>query len=317
MSRLSGRVVVVGSTMTDMMAYCDRFPSDGETIVGLSFSQGFGGKGANQAVMAARLGAAVTFVGRVGDDEMGSRTVANLKSHGVDTRWLLATPGEVSGVAPIWIDSAGRNRIIVVPGANDCLTPDDVAGAFADVPPPAVALAQLETPQAATTAAFVAAHSGGVTTVLNPAPAAEIEAELLAMTDWLVPNETEFERLWGSAPTTATIEEAARQWGCGLVVTLGADGAVVVEGTAAVVPAWPVEVVDTTGAGDAFLGAFAAALASGLEPGVAAKLGCAAGSISVTERGTQISYPTAAGVMDVYHERSPLLAGAEPRKEQS
>src|SRR5262249_36846249 len=159
-------IVVVGSANVDLTAYCDRFPDDGETLPGTSFVQGFGGKGANQAVMAARLGAPVTFVGRVGDDGLGADVLANLRGHAVDTTHVLVTEATSTGVAPIWVDGRGANRILVVPGANGTLTGEDARRALAAVTDAAVVVAQLETPQEATMAAFEWARAAGAVTVL-------------------------------------------------------------------------------------------------------------------------------------------------------
>jgi ribokinase len=165
-------IVVVGSNMVDLAAYCSRFPDDGETLVGTSFLQGFGGKGANQAVMVARLGSDVAFVGRVGGDSRGAEVVANLAAHGVDASRVLVTPDVPSGVAPIWVDERGVNRILVVPGANSFLTASDVEAGLTSVSGAQIVVAQLETPQEATAAAFRWAHEVGAVAILNPAPAA-------------------------------------------------------------------------------------------------------------------------------------------------
>ena len=184
-------VVVVGSMNVDQVVYCERFPEDGETLVARRYAQGFGGKGANQAVMAARLGARVAMVGCLGDDDLGGATMANLAAHGVDATGVARVAGTSSGVAPIWVDATGTNRILIVPGANAAVTADHVeralGGRSADV-----VVAQLETPQAATSAAFGWARRVGAITILNPAPAAAVEPSVLARTDWLVANESEF-----------------------------------------------------------------------------------------------------------------------------
>jgi ribokinase len=296
-----GTIVVVGSSNVDLTAYCERFPDDGETLAGTSFVQGFGGKGANQAVMAARLGAAVTFVGRVGDDALGAEVVDNLRAHGVDTAHLLVTGGTSTGVAPIWVDRRGTNRILVVPGANGRLTGPDVQAALAAVTDAAVVVAQLETPQEATVAAFAWARAAGAVTVLNPAPAASLQPGLLAVVDWLIPNELEFAELFGGAVADDAVRAAAGASGGRLVVTLGERGALVCEeGRLTEVPAPPATAVDTTGAGDAFVGGFAVGLARGLDGIRAARLGCACGALSVAERGAQSSFPSARDVDALY-----------------
>jgi ribokinase len=294
----AGSILVVGSTMIDLIAFADRLPEAGETVVGVSFLQGFGGKGANQAVMAARFGVPVAMVAAVGDDPNGAAIVANLREQGIATDDV-AVVRATSGVAPIWVDGAGMNRIIIIPGANELVSPETAAAAV-DRVGPAVVIGQLEIPQPATAAAFAAARRTGATTILNPAPGAVIEDGLVAATDWLVPNETEFVAVGGrplqgdEEAEDAAIVALGDALGISLVVTLGERGvALRPRGarTVARVPAPPVKAVDTTGAGDAFVGAFAVGLATGRAARAAAILGCAAASASVTRPGTQRSYP--------------------------
>lgn len=291
-------LVVVGSMNVDQIAYCARFPDDGETLVAHRYAQGFGGKGANQAVMAARLGASVRMIGCLGDDALGDATIANFAAAGVDTTGVARVPGASSGVAPIWVDESGTNRILIVPGANGAVTADHVERQLAEGTANVV-VAQLETPQAATAAAFAAARRGGAVTVFNPAPAARVEASVLGGVDWLVANESEFAFLGEAAPDGETIAAAATRWQCGVVVTLGAAGAVFASGAdkAVAVPAPRADAVDTTGAGDAFVGTFAVAIAAGLSPIDAVRLGCVAGALSVQRPGTQTSYATSAEVI--------------------
>ncbi len=298
-------ILVVGSTMIDLIAYADRLPEAGETLLGTDFRMGFGGKGANQAVAAARFGARLALVNTVGDDGYGAETLANLEAQGVDTGYVQRVPGS-SGVAPIWVDGAGMNRIIIVPGANLHVPPELGVEAVAAVAP-AVVVGQFEIPQPVTAAAFAAARAARVTTVLNPAPAADIDAALLAATDWLVPNEHEF-ALIGGGPLDADeetqdarIEALGARLAVALVVTLGDRGAAILPrgGRVTRVPAVPVSAVDTTGAGDAFVGAFAVGLAEGWDAVDAARLGCAFAADSVTRPGTQASFadPAAARAM--------------------
>jgi ribokinase len=296
-SGVAPRIVVVGSTMIDLIAYADRLPDDGETVVGTSYETGFGGKGANQAVMAARFGAEVAMVNTLGDDDHGTAYLGAFHAEGIDTTFIRRVPGS-SGVAPIWVDRRGMNRIIVVPGANRQVLPD-VAAEAVEAFRPAVVIGQFEIPQATTAAGFAAARGIGAVTVLNPAPADVVAPELLAVTDWLVPNEPEFEIIAGALPgATADPPEAAARsiaadHGLSVVVTLGERGALIVtpDGMAARIEAPRVEALDTTGAGDAFVGAFAVGLAMGQPPDAAVRLGCAAAADSVTRRGTQASYP--------------------------
>ena len=291
------RIVVVGSTMIDLVVFADRLPDAGETVVGRSFLEGFGGKGANQAVAAARFGARVAMVAAVGDDPNGRAVVANLAGNGVATDDI-AVVAATTGVAPIWVDGEGMNRIIIVTGANALVAPERAAAAVERIRP-AVVVGQFEIPQAATTAGFVAARRAGARTVLNPAPGAPIERALLAVTDWLVPNETEFAMIGGrpltgpAADQDAAIDELGARLDVDLAVTLGGHGVVLRsrEGAFTRIPAPAVRPIDTTGAGDAFVGAFAVGLGLGWTPAAAAALGCATASDSVTRPGTQGSYP--------------------------
>jgi ribokinase len=293
-------VLVVGSCMIDMVSYVPRLPRAGETLIGGRFAMGFGGKGANQAVMASRLGARVSLVGCVGTDSFGSATLANLAENGIDTTWMHGVDGVSTGVAPIWVEPDGTNRIVCTAGANDLVPADRAAAAVSDLAP-AVVVGQLEVPQPATRAAFEAARGVGALTVLNPAPAAPLDAGLLAATDWLVPNESELSELTGRAATDdAALLTAAASWRCPAVVTLGGQGAAVVEGgTVHRVPAPRVDAVDTTGAGDAFVGAFAVGLAHGLVACTATELAITCASASVGRPGTQTSFPRAADAAHV------------------
>lgn len=289
-------VVVVGSMNIDLIAYARRAPGPGETVIGDRFQSGFGGKGANQAVMARLLGADVSFVGALGDDLYATMTLDNFARLGVRASGVMRVAGS-SGVAPIWVEEGGTNRIIVVPGANDRVTPEHAAAAVAATERVDVAVGQFEIPQAATAAGFEAARARGAVTVLNPAPAAPILPELLAVTDWLIPNEVEFGILAGSDGDTsdAAMVAFAGRTGSRLVVTLGSRGAAVVgrAGRVTRVPASPVTAVDTTGAGDAFVGAFSVGLADGLSELDAVRLGVLCASDSVTRHGTQTSFPDA------------------------
>ena len=299
-------IIVVGSTMIDMMTYVERVPTAGETVRGDRFTQGFGGKGANQAVMASRLGASVIMVNSVGDDVFGQMTVENLAREGIDVAAVTRTAGVSSGVAPIWVEPDGTNRIIVVPGANDHVTAEQARRVVEEAADPGLVLGQFEVPQAATAAAFAAARLRGATTVLNPAPAAEMSPVLLEVTDWLIPNEVEFAHLARSSGVeTSRIDDEvitalAVASGVRLVVTLGAAGAAIcADGRVTRISAPTVQAIDTTGAGDAFVGGFAYGLAAGLPPVEAAELGCRCGSISVTRQGTQTSFASPEELADV------------------
>ncbi len=291
-------VVVVGSINVDVVAYMARVPEPGETVIGGRSSVNVGGKGANQAVMAARLGAAVWLLARVGDDPNGEMALAGLAAEGIETGHVERVAGP-TGTAQIWVARDGTNRIVVIPGANATFLLDEVAISIAAIPMLAVAVGQLEIPQAATEAAFRAAHVSGAVTILNPAPALAITPGLLEASDWLIPNEVEFESLAranggpADALSDAALAAFATLSGTRLVVTLGAGGAALVSPNGEVirVPADPVTARDTTGAGDAFIGAFAYAIAAGLSEPVALALGVRCGSESVTRHGAQGSFP--------------------------
>ena len=297
------RIAVVGSTNIDLIAYTPRIPGPGETIEGERFQMGFGGKGANQAVMARILGADVWMVNCLGDDAYGSMTLDNFAGRGIDTTHVHRVPGS-SGVAPIWVEPDGTNRIIVVPGANNALTPEQAVAAVAAIQP-AVVLGQFEIPQQVTAAGFREARTVGATTILNPAPAAPITDDLLEVSDWIVPNEVEFAVLFGTDATDEALVEVAGRLGRRLAVTLGPDGcALVDEKGVHRIPAPQVVAVDTTGAGDAFLGGFAYGLAIGLDEATAAALANACAADSVTRPGTQSSFPSPDGARRLLEEIS-------------
>ncbi|HET7182476.1 MAG TPA: ribokinase, partial [Candidatus Limnocylindrales bacterium] len=269
-------------------------PGAGETVMGDRFQMGFGGKGANQAVMAARLGARVSMIGALGDDVYANMTFDNLARQGIDAAHVARVAGS-SGVAPIWVEPDGTNRIIVVGGANEAVDPTAAADAVRSMRRLDAVIGQLEIPQPVTAAAFQAARGRGVVTILNPAPAASLDAELVAAADWLIPNEHELALIVGGdidLDDDAALVECARRLGPRLVVTLGSRGAALVraDGSVTRVPAAEVKAIDTTGAGDAFVGAFGFGLAAGLDEETAVRLGIACASDSVTRPGTQRSF---------------------------
>ncbi len=284
-------IAVVGSTMIDLVTYVQQVPTSGETLVGDSFQMGFGGKGANQAVMASLLGASVTMVNCLGDDSYGEMYRENFARFDIDTRHVQTVPG-ASGVASIWVEADGSNRIVIIPGANHALTVEQAADAICSLDHLNVVMGQFEIPQAVTTAAFAAARQRGTTTILNPAPADALDEKLLANTDWLILNETEFGLLAGRPPGDAAILDFWKRTGTRLAVTLGKQGVAMVTPASTVerFPAKTVTAVDTTGAGDAFVGAFAYGLASGLDDIASVQLGMARATDSVTRPGTQTSY---------------------------
>jgi len=286
-----------------MITYSQKIPSAGETVIGDSFALGFGGKGANQAVMASRLGAEVFMVNTLGDDVFGDTTVKNFQEQGIDTTYVARVPG-ASGVAPIWVEPNGTNRIICVPGANNAMTIDQVTKALSELTDIDLVIGQLEIPQAVTTAAFAAAQARGIPTILNPAPFAPLSDALRKSSDWIIPNETEFAGLNpnGKLPESdEVILEVSQTLGCKFVVTLGEKGAAFTNDAGAVekVAAPRVAAIDTTGAGDAFVGAFAYGLGLGMSMPDAIALGCACASDSVTRKGTQSSYPSKAQASEI------------------
>ena len=300
---MTAGIVVVGSLNMDLVVRAPHIPVPGETVLGSDFGTFPGGKGANQAVAAARQGARVTFVGRVGADAFGQQLVTGLEAEGIDTRYVGVEEDAATGVALITLDSAGENSIVVAPGANHALTCRHIQESEAAFRGADLLLLQLETPLASVQTAAQQAKAHGVGVVLNPAPAQALPPGLLALVDVLIPNETELALLTGlPVDSLERIEDAARTLlvqGVGsLVVTLGGRGALTLEQNqpAIHVPAFAVEVVDSTAAGDSFAGAFSVALAEGTSLHAAAGRGCAAGALATTRLGAQPSIPTKAEV---------------------
>jgi ribokinase len=293
------RICVVGSSIIDLVSYAPRLPKLGETLPGSRFATGFGGKGANQAAMAARLGAEVRMVSKVGDDTFGRDYLANFDELGIDATFVGRSVTASTGVAPIWVDErTGANAIIVVLGANDELDPADVEAASTAITGADVLVCQWEVPTDAVVTALGIARVAGVRTVFNPAPArGALPLEIYALTDVFCPNESETELLTGaSVATLAEVESAARVLlgrGVGtVVVTLGERGALIVDDTRATHHEAPVvQAVDTTGAGDAFVGTLATMLAAGHSLEDAARQAIEIASRSVLLPGTQRSYP--------------------------
>lgn len=295
------RIVVVGSTMMDLITYADVLPGAGQTLRGSEFRLGFGGKGANQAAMAARLGAEVIFVNRVGDDFFGELTRENLAAQGIDCRLGAPVASLSTGVAPIWVEPSGANRIIIVPGANQAVTPEVVRAELADIASVDCVVCQLEVPQDAIAEAFRFGRREGAVNILNPAPASSLHADVLALADWIVPNESEFELLFGAPPDDAVILRSAAGLKGRLLVTLGELGAAFNEGDAVRhVVALAATPMDTTGAGDAFLGGFAYALGAGADAEEAVNVATICGSLSTERRGTQTSFPRPEEVWERY-----------------
>ncbi|GAB4567674.1 MAG: ribokinase [Anaerolineae bacterium] len=301
-----GRVVVVGSSNTDMIVQADRLPRPGETVLGGDLVMAAGGKGANQAVAAARLGAQVAFVARVGNDMFGAEAIERFRREGLDVSHVVRDPEAPSGVALIVVEPGGQNIIAVAPGANARLSPDDVAAAREVFVGAGVVLLQLEVPVETVLAAAQAGRQAGARVILNPAPAPSgpLPDEIWASVDIVTPNETEAAALTGAdAPEDAARALLARGVGI-VIVTLGAEGALVAtrDGMQRM-PGFPVQAVDATAAGDAFNGALAVALARGDDLDVAVRYAHAVAAISVTRLGAQPSLPTAAEVEAFLRER--------------
>jgi ribokinase len=286
--------------MVDLIAYTDAVPKAGETLVAREFAMGCGGKGANQAVAASRLGADVLMMGRVGDDAFADNTLANFEQYGVSTEFVTRVPGVSSGVAPIWVDADSQNRILIIPGANMHLQPADIDAAADRLRQCGMIILQLEIPLETVYAAIDFGNAHGIPVLLNPAPASrELDIDYACRCDYFVPNETELEILTDMPVGTddEIAAAAASLLGRGLknlIVTLGDKGALWLHGDERRhVTAPAVSAVDTTGAGDAFIGCFAAEIAgeTAVEEAIARAVRYA--SHSVTGKGTQTSYATA------------------------
>jgi ribokinase len=291
------RICVVGSSNIDLFFRTPRLPKPGETLAGRDWFLGYGGKGANQAVMASRLGAKVAMVSRIGNDVFGEGVLNNFHMEGIDTTYVRTDERRSTGLASIVVDDDARNCIILVPGANQDLTPQDVRDAVPAIHSANVLLCQLEVPLEATLESCRLARAAGVGTILNPAPAIELPEELLALADYCIPNETEIELLSGM-PTgdLAQCEKAAkellRRGPKVVLLTLGANGTMIAEEKeTCLVPATPVQAVDTTGAGDAFIGSLAVYLSQGSALREAVGKANAVAALSVTRLGTQTSFP--------------------------
>jgi ribokinase len=295
-------ILVVGSSNTDMVIRVPRIPKPGETVLGGEFTMAPGGKGANQAVAAARAGGHVTFVARVGDDVFGERALANFQADGIDTRFVFRTPGAPSGIALINVDGRGENSISVASGANALLSVADVEAAGPAFISADILLVQLESPLAVVEAAVRKAAEAGVPVVLNPAPAQPLGDALLSLVAVLTPNEHEAEFLTGipvrdeSGAREAAVRLRARGV-VSVVITRGERGVYAASAEfEGLVPAFKVEAVDTTGAGDVFNGALAVALAEKTPLPEALRFAAAAAALSVTRPGAQPSAPTRAEI---------------------
>ena len=289
-------ILVIGSSNTDMTAKTAELPRPGETVLGGVFTMGAGGKGANQAVAAQRLGGKVKFICKVGRDMFGDNAIAQYEKEGMDTSGILRSDLP-SGVALIYVDSHAENCIVVASGANGDLTEEDIEKSRPDLESCDILLLQLESPIPSVLKAAKIAHQAGKTVVLNPAPACPLPEELFQNIDLFIPNETELSTFSGMPVTSQEEAEAAARAmqakGVGkLIVTMGSKGALICEGGPSVfVPAHKVNAVDTTAAGDTFCGALCVAISEGKSLKEAAQFACAASALTVQKMGAQNSIP--------------------------
>ena len=295
-------VVVLGGLNMDLVTYSDRFPGAGETIPGDRFLTYAGGKGGNQAVAAARMGARTAMVGRIGDDIFGPQLIDGLRSEGIDASRVSATPGESTGIASISIDHTGQNRIIQVLGANSSCGAEQTSAVASALLGGNTLMLQLEVPMEVSLAAARDARSHGKTVILDPGPVRTMPPALIAYSSIITPNETEAEAIVGfrvsDRDTAAQAAEALLSKGAEVaVVKLGSQGAFYASAeSSGFQPAFSVRAVDTVAAGDAFNGALAVCLAEGMPLQEAVRVACAAGALAVTTRGAQGSMPTRAAV---------------------
>jgi len=298
-------IAVVGSFAVGLTMKVDRFPARGETVLGTGYRVDHGGKGSNQAVGCARLGARVRFVARVGQDAFGEMALRLYHDEGVDAAWVRLSPDVPTGVGFILVQpESGENCIVLDPGANHLLTAQTVAESDAALADAQVVLTQLETPAEAAEEALARGRAHGAITILNPAPARPLAASVLATVDVLTPNQTEAKVLLGHHPQAEIppaalarqlLDRGARQ----VVLTLGGEGALIVSASQEIlVPAISVPVVDTTGAGDAFNAGLAVALGSGAELESAVRFGVVAGGLAVTKEGVIPSLPRREEALD-------------------
>ena len=297
---MAGKILVVGSLNMDLVGCASRIPVAGETVTGRAFFDEPGGKGANQAYAAARLGGKVAMLGRVGSDDYGRRMRANLERVGCDVSGVLTIPDCASGIALIFVADSGQNSIIIVPGANGRFSPEDVETAGEHFKDAALVLLQLENPVPTVVAAARAARRAGARVILDPAPAQTLPDELFHLVDVLTPNETEATVLAGlppgrvDPPHAMAIAHSLRERGARtVIVKLGEQGCVLAaEGAARHLPAARVEAVDTTAAGDVFNAGLAVGLGERMDLVQACQFASRATAVSVTRMGAQIAAPT-------------------------
>jgi ribokinase len=290
------RIAVIGSANIDLTTFNDRFPKAGETIFGQRFDLGFGGKGANQAVASRLCGAEVFMVARVGSDLFGPATIENFKKQGIDATHVTQTEGVSSGVAPIFVETSGQNRILVVKGANDLLKPADVDAASDLLKTVDCIVLQFEIPIETVYYSVKFAHANGIRCIVNPAPAQPVDLKALAGLDYLIPNESEAETITGiPVRNVDDAKKCAEKLLSGgvkrVIITLGSNGALLASAESMEhIPAFQVKSVDSTGAGDAFIGSFAVFLGEGVPEREAVHRANLYAGLSTTGIGTQKSF---------------------------
>jgi ribokinase len=294
---LRNKVVIIGSYNTDLTIKTGRIPRPGETVIGGAFTEGGGGKGANQAVAAVRAGAKVSFIARVGCDVLGKNGIQRLADEGIDTRYIIYDPEVPTGIAFIVVDERGENSIVVASGANARLSPDDIKAAQDEISSAAVLLVQLESPIETIRKAIEIAHKKGAIVILNPAPVQPLEQNLLKEIDIITPNKVEAEMITGIKVTDEeslhAIVKKFFEYGIkNVLITLGSKGIFAgYSNTMELIPAYKVCSIDSTGAGDVFSGSLAAFLSEGMSIEKAVKMANVSASLSVTRLGAQNSAP--------------------------
>ena len=287
---MNKKICVIGSSNIDQFSYISEFPLIGETLIGDSFETGFGGKGANQAVMAGLLGADVYMISCLGNDIFGDSTINNFIENNVNVDHIQRVRVS-SGVAPIWVNAKGENKIVVIPGANNEIDANKAKASLQEIENVSYLVGQAEIPMDVNHNVFDYAKQNNITTIFNPAPGKNLEGTFLEKVDWLIPNEYEFEIVSGLNMTDENILKFSKKIPCNLLITYGEQGVLYVEDNEIIKFKAPkVEVVDTTGAGDAFVGSFVFALSKNLEINEAINFAIDKASLSVTKRGAQSSY---------------------------
>jgi ribokinase len=292
-------IAVIGSNMVDLITYIDKMPKEGETLEAPDFKIGCGGKGANQAVAAAKMGSKVMMVTKIGDDLFADNTMENLESYGIDTEFTSKVHGTSSGVAPIFVDRESRNRILIIKGANQYLLPEDVDSAAEKLKKCSLIVLQLEIPHQTIYRAIEFGNEHRIPVILNPAPASkDLDFDYVGKCDYFIPNESELELLTGMpveskeqivAAAFTLIDKGVKN----VIVTMGNRGVIwVMKEKFYSVDSYKVDAIDTTGAGDAFIGCFAHFLVQHGDVLHALKLATAFAALSVTKQGTQSSYPS-------------------------